>query len=93
MAFHKHGIYSFCVKVQRMMVIGGHSFVADITALRRHGVTGAAKELPVPALDEQYGETAQQAEGRAIAVMAEWLDSESEALEKALLPVSAADSR
>jgi len=35
MGFHKHGIYSFRVNVQRMMVIGGHNFVADITALRR----------------------------------------------------------
>ncbi len=74
MGFHKHGIYSFRVNVQRMMVIGGHNFVADITALRRHGSSGAAEaELEVPMIAEQYGETAQEAEGRAITAMREWL--------------------
>jgi hypothetical protein len=73
MGFHKHGIYSFGVSVQRMMVIGGHNFVADITALRRHGVSGAADELDVPVIAEQYGETAQEAEGRAVTAMREWL--------------------
>ena len=74
MAFHKHGIYSFQVSVQRMVVIGGHNFVADITALRRHGLTGAAQPLDLPALDEQYGETAREAESHAVNAMAEWID-------------------
>jgi hypothetical protein len=73
MGFHKLGIYSFRVDVQRMMVIGGHNFVADVTALRRHGPTGAAQDLDVPAIAEQYGETAQEAEGHAIAAMRAWL--------------------
>jgi hypothetical protein len=77
MAFHKHGIYSFQVTIQRMMVIGGHNFVADVTALRRHGLTGAAQPLQVPAIDEQYGETAQEAEGHAVKAMATWLDDHS----------------
>jgi hypothetical protein len=77
MAFHKHGIYSFQVTIQRMMVIGGHNFVADVTALRRHGLSGAAQPLQVPAIDEQYGETAQEAEGDAVKAMAEWLDHHS----------------
>ena len=74
MAFHKHGIYSFQVSVQRMMVIGGHNFVADITALRRHGLSGAAQPLEVPAIDEQYGETAQEAETHAVREMGDWID-------------------
>jgi len=73
MGFHKHGIYSFRVSVQRMKVVGGNNFVADITALRRHGMSGAAQELEVPVIDEQYGETAQEAEGRAIKAMRDWL--------------------
>ena len=74
MAFHKHGIYSFRVGVQRMKVVGGNNFVADITALRRHGMSGAAQELEVPVINEQYGETAQEAEGRAIRAMHDWLN-------------------
>ena len=77
MAFHKHGIYSFQVSVQRMMVIGGHNFVADVTALRRHGLSGAAQPLQVPAIDEQYGETAPEAECHAVRAMANWLDQHS----------------
>lgn len=77
MAFHKHGIYSFQVSIQRMMVIGGHNFAADVTALRRHGLSGAAQPLQVPAIDEQYGETAQEAEGHAVKAMASWLDDHS----------------
>ena len=74
MGFHKHGMYSFQVSVQRMMVIGGDNFVADITAFRHHGLSGAARELEVPVIAEQYGETAQEAEGRAILAMGDWLD-------------------
>ena len=56
--FHKHSIYSFQVGVQRMVVGGGNNFVADVTALRRHGVSGAAEILDLPIIEEQYGETA-----------------------------------
>jgi hypothetical protein len=74
MAFHKHGFFSFQVMVQRMAVIGGDRFVADITALRLHGQTGAAQSLEVPVIEEQYGETAHEAEGRAVKAMGDWLD-------------------
>ena len=74
MAFHKHGFFSFQVMVQRMVVVGGDGFVADITALRLHGPSGAAQPLEVPVIEEQYGETAHAAEGRAIKAMGEWLD-------------------
>ena len=74
MAFHKHGFYSFSVAVQRMRVIGGHNFVADVTALRFHGPSGAARVLEVPLVPEQYGETAREAEGRAVDAMGTWLD-------------------
>ena len=77
MAFHKHGIYSFQVTIQRMVVVGGQNYVADITALRRHGLTGAAQPLQVPVIDEQYGETAQEAEGHAVKAMGYWLDQHS----------------
>ena len=85
MGFHKHGIYSFSVKVERMCVIGGQNFVAEITALRRHGLTGAAMALEVPALPEQYGETVSEAERRAIDAFGEWLNdhvAEVEAAER-----------
>ena len=75
MGFHKHGVYSFTVAIQRMRLIAGDNFVADVTALRRHGPSGAvAERLDVSAIPEQYGDTAQQAEGRAITVMSEWLE-------------------
>ena len=74
MAFHKHGFFSFSIAVQRMCVVGGKNFVADITALRFHGPSGAALVLEVPAIREQYGETAQEAEGRAAKSMANWLN-------------------
>lgn len=74
MGFHKHGIYSFSVRVERMSLIGGHHFVAEVTALRRHGLTGVALPLEVPALPEQYGETASEAEGRAIRTFGDWID-------------------
>ena len=75
MAFHKHGIYSFQIDVQRIVVIGGQNFVADVCALRRHAHSGAAESLEVPDIDEQYGETAQDAEGLAARAMCEWLDA------------------
>lgn len=74
MGFHKHGVFSFTINVQRMRMIAGDSYVADLIALRRHGPTGSAVRLDVPKIAEQYGETAQQAEGRAIAATREWLN-------------------
>ena len=85
MGFHKHGIYSFSVKVERMSVIGGHNFVAEVTALRRHGLTGAARPMDVPALPEQYGGTASEAESRAIEAFGEWLNTHIAQLESAAL--------
>jgi hypothetical protein len=82
MSFHKHGIYSFSVRVQRMSVVGGNNFVADVTALRRHGLTGAARPVDVPPIAEQYGETVQEAEARAIKVMGDWLNRHVEELDR-----------
>lgn len=82
MGFHKHGIYSFSVRVARMSVIGGHNYVAEVSALRRHGLTGAAKPIDIPDLPEQYGETAQQAESKVIAVMGDWLTAHEIELDK-----------
>jgi hypothetical protein len=78
MSFHKHGVFSFTVSVQRMRLIEGDSFVADVTAFRLHGPTGAAQHLQAPDLPEQHGDTARQAEGRAIRAMQEWLMSHSD---------------
>lgn len=74
MGFHKYGNYSFTIAVQKMSLIGGESFVADITALRRHAQSGAATTLDVPIVAEQYGETAQDAELRSITAVCRWLD-------------------
>jgi O-succinylbenzoate synthase len=75
MSFHKHGVFSFTVAIQRMRLIAGDNFVADVTGLRRHGSSGAVVEqLDVTEIPEQYGDTAQQAQGRAITVMNEWLE-------------------
>ena len=75
MGFHKHGVYSFTIAIQRMRLIAADNFVADVTGLRRHGPTGAVVEqLDVSAIPEQYGDTAQQAQGRAITVVSEWLE-------------------
>ena len=90
MAFHKHGIYSFSVKVQRMKVVGDQNFVADVTALRRHGLTGAARPIDVPAIPEQYGETVQEAEARAIRAVGDWLDRHAADFGEG--PASASDS-
>jgi hypothetical protein len=82
MGFHKHGIYSFSVKVERMSVIGGHNFVAEVSALRRHGLTGAAKPLDIPDLPEQYGETARDAEARVIEALGDWLNQHHDHLDR-----------
>lgn len=79
MGFHKHGVFSFHVSVQRMVIIEGDNFVAEVTALRRHGPSGAAQKLDVPPIREQYGETAPQAEARAIQVMRDWLSASTDA--------------
>ena len=72
MAFHKHGMFSFQVTVERMVGIGGDRFRAKLTALRFHGPIGAAEPLEVPALRD-YGETAPEAEARIIQAMRVWL--------------------
>lgn len=74
MGFHKYGAFSFTIDVRRMRLIEGDSFVADIVGLRRHGSNGTAERLVVPAIAEQYGETAREAEARAIKAMNEWLN-------------------
>ena len=73
MGAHKHGIYSFTVSIERMRAVGGYEFVAEVTGLRRHDYTGAAKAVEVPNLPEQYGETASEAEGHAVEQMKAWL--------------------
>jgi len=78
MGFHKHGVFSFHVKVERMVIIGGDNFVAQVTALRRHGPSGAAERLEVPAIREEYGATAPQAEARVIQVVRDWLNAATE---------------
>ena len=82
MGFHKHGVFSFTVDVQRMRLIEGDSFVADVIALRRHRSSGAAELLDVPKITEQYGETAREAESRAIKAIVEWLDDAAPAAER-----------
>lgn len=78
MGFHKHGPYSFSIAVQKMSLIGGDSFVADVTALRHHQHTGRATILELPILVEEYGDTAQAAEGRAALSLRRWLDTQTE---------------
>ena len=78
MGFHKHGVFSFHVSVQRMVVIEGDNFIAEVTALRRHDPTGAAQKLALPPIREQYGETARQAEARVVQVMRDWLSSSTD---------------
>lgn len=73
MGAHKHGNYSFTVRIQRMRSIEGDEFVAEVTGLRKHDVTGAATALEVPDLPEQYGASASTAEGHAVQQMREWL--------------------
>ncbi|HWI19507.1 MAG TPA: hypothetical protein VNT81_17255 [Vicinamibacterales bacterium] len=74
MGFHKHGKYSFSIAVQKMSVIGGDRFVADLTGLRRHDANGVAIPLDVPPIAEHYGETPRAAQGKAIAATCRWLD-------------------
>ena len=73
MGAHKHGIFSFTVRIERMRAVGGQGYVAEVTSLRRHNWTGAAKLMDVPNLPEQYGETASEAEGYAVSEMRAWL--------------------
>ena len=73
MGFHKYGVFSFTIDVRRMRLIEGDSFVADVVGLRRHASNGTAERLVVPRIVEQYGETAREAEARAIKAMNEWL--------------------
>lgn len=91
--FHKHGIYSFQVGVQRMVVVGGNNFVADITALRRHGLSGAAEILDLPIIEEQYGETAREAEGYAVRAMGEWIDRTLSARSQTRTPLTRRSTR
>lgn len=73
MGAHKHGVFSFSVRIERMRAVGGHEFVAEVTSLRRHNASGAAKPMDVPNLPEQYGETASEAEAHAVHQMRAWL--------------------
>jgi hypothetical protein len=73
MGAHKHGIYSFTVRIERMRAVAGQEYVAEVTSLRKHDFTGAAKAIDVPNLPEQYGETASEAEGHAVSHMRLWL--------------------
>jgi hypothetical protein len=73
MRAHKHGIFSFTVRTERMRAEGSDEFVAEVTSLRKHDFTGAAMSIEVPNLPEQYGQTASAAEGNAIAQMKGWL--------------------
>jgi hypothetical protein len=73
MGAHKHGIFSFTVSIERMRSVGGDEFVAEVTGLRKHDFRGMATALEIPNLPEQYGETASDAEGRAVQQMRAWL--------------------
>jgi hypothetical protein len=73
MGAHKHGIFSFNVKIERIKMIAGDEYVAEVTTLREHDHTGAARDLEVPNLPEQYGPTASQAEVNAASQMRRWL--------------------
>lgn len=73
MGAHKHGIFSFNVKIERIKMIAGDEYVAEVVTLREHDHTGAARQLDVPKLPEQYGRTASEADVNAAAVMRRWL--------------------
>lgn len=73
MGMHKHGIFSFTVRIERMRAVGGCEYVAEVTGLRKHDFTGAGRPVAVPNLPEQYGETASEAEGHAVQQMRAWL--------------------
>ncbi|HYI31623.1 MAG TPA: hypothetical protein VD863_27625 [Bradyrhizobium sp.] len=83
MAFHRHGMFSFQVTVERMAGIGGRCFRARLTALHRHGLIGAAQPLEVPALRD-YGKTAPQAEARVIQATRDWLTASPDTAEQPL---------
>ena len=91
MGFHKHGVFSFTVDVQRIGLIAGDNFVADVTALRRHRPNGSADKLLVPAMSEEYGATAPQAEARAIRSMQQWLTHHSDSAATRLVDVEIAE--
>lgn len=80
--FHKYGKFSFSIAVQKMSLIGGDSFVADLTGLRRHEANGAATSLEVPPIAEHYGESAQAAQAKAIAATCNWLDRHADTLDR-----------
>ena len=73
MGAHKHGVFSFTVRIERMRAVGGDEFVAEVISLRRHDASGAARRMEVPNLPEQYGETASEAEAHAVHQMRDWL--------------------
>ena len=73
MGAHKHGVFSFNVQIARIKLISGDEYVAEVTTLREHDHTGAARCLEVPNLPERYGPTASSAECRAADAMRSWL--------------------
>jgi hypothetical protein len=75
MGAHKHGFFSFNVKIERIKMISGDEYCAEVTTLRRHDHTGAARDLEVPNLPEEYGATAAQAEWFAADAMRRWLSA------------------
>ena len=75
------------------LLTGGARFVADITALRRHCLSGAAEVVDLPVIDEQYGATAREAEGLAVKAMGEWIDRNLSVLEKRPAVSDVSDSR
>lgn len=79
MGTHKHGMFSFNVKTERIKMISGDEYVAEVITLREHDHTGVAREVEVPHLPERYGATASQAEGFAVAAMRSWLSQRSHA--------------
>lgn len=75
MGVHKHGTFSFSVKIERIKMIAGDEYVAEVVTLREHDHTGAARDLEVPHLPEKYGPTAWDAEGHAADAMRRWLSA------------------
>ena len=72
--------------------LGGDSFSARLTALRRHGPIGAAEPLEVPALRD-YGVTAPEAEARVIQAMRDWLTASPDTAEQPAQGCAAARQR
>ena len=54
-------------------MIAGDEYVAEVTTLRKHDVTGAGHEIEVPNLSEEYGASAAEAEWNAAGAMRRWL--------------------